>query len=246
MSTSVVRALVILELLADSEKALSLARISERLEIPKSTAHSILRSLIERRFIVSDTTGAYSIGLKAFEVGSAFVRHADMFNVVAPQLVQVTRTLEMTSHYAVLDGPDAVYLCKEDPPRFGVQLASSLGARLPARLTAVGKASLAWLSPQERAEHVHDSDGTELPETELAELLEELEEIRSSGYSTDDGATARGIRCVAAPVFDIDGSSGAIGVSYLRHDDLDSDAITAAVVDAAARTTDLLGGKAPR
>lgn len=246
MSNSVVRALSILELLADSEKPLALARISERLEIPKSTAHSILRSLLQRRFIVSDINGSYSVGIKAFEVGSAFVRHGDIVNLVAPQLVQVTRMLEMTSHYAVLDGPDALYLCKEDPPRVGVQLASSLGARLPARVTAVGKACLAWLPAHELGDHVIATDGTELTGSELAELQRELEAIRSSGYSTDEGATARGIRCVAAPVFDMDGSCGAIGVSYLRHDDLDSDAVITLVVEAAARTTDLLGGKAQR
>ena len=246
MSNSVIRALTILELLAASEKTLSLARISERLEIPKSTTHSILRSLTHQRFIVADATGGYSIGIKAFEVGSAFVRQGDLLTLVAPQLVRITRRLEMTSHYAVLDGPDAVYLCKEDPPQVGVQLASSLGARLPARLTAVGKACLAWLPAGKLTDHIRADDGSGLAAPSMDDLESELAQIRSAGFSTDDGATARGIRCVAAPVFDLDGPCGAIGVSYLRDDDLDGELVTAAVVDAAARVTDLLGGKAAR
>lgn len=172
------------------------------------------------------------------------MRHGNMTSVVAPQLVQVTRALEMTSHYAVLDGPDAVYLCKEDPPWVGVQLASALGARLPALITAVGKACLAWLSPGELAGHARAADGSKLNDKELAEIQRELEDIRTSGYSADNGATARGIQCIAAPVFDVDGIRGSIGVSYLRDDDLDGDTIIAAVVDAASRTTNLLGGKA--
>ncbi|MGN6781457.1 MAG: IclR family transcriptional regulator [Marmoricola sp.] len=244
MSTSVIRALVILELLAASEKPLTLARISDQLEIPKSTAHGILRSLAERRFISADASGAFSIGIKAFETGSAYVRHADLVNVVAPQLVGVTRELEMTSHYAVLDGLDAVYLCKEDPPQLGVQLASSLGARLPARQTAVGKACLAWVPAGRLAQHVAAADGGPVSEDDLAQLRAELAAVREVGFSTDDGETARGIRCVAAPVFDVNGGCGAIGVSYLRDDEVDGDAITATVVEAAARTTELLGGKA--
>lgn len=242
MSTSVDRALQILELLADTDKPLALTRIAERLSIPKSTAHKILGSLSERRYVVLDTAG-YTVGIKAFEVGSSYVRHAGVIGVVAPQLVQVTRTLDMTSHYAVLDGADAVYLCKEDPPKRGVQLASSLGARLPSHITAVGKACLAWLPAATLSSHVESPNRPPLSASDLEQLQTELDQVRRSGYSTDDGATAMGIRCVAAPVFDVDGACGAIGVSYLRHTETDNEFILANVLGAAARTSELLGGK---
>lgn len=241
MSNSVTRALEILELLAENEKPLALARISERLAIPKSTAHGIIKSLVERRFVVPEGDG-YRVGIRAFEVGSSFVRSSNIASFIAPQLVSVTRQLEVTSHYAVLDGCDAVYLCKEDPPRAGVQLASSLGARLPSHLTAVGKACLAWLPADEVAEHVTPRGGG-ASQAELVDLLSELEVVRDNGFSTDDGSTAAGIRCVAAPVFDTSGPCGAIGVSFLRGAGLDNDAVVGTVVAAAARTSELLGGK---
>ena len=64
---------------------------------------------------------------------------------MAPELARLTRALNITSHYAVLDGTEVLYLCKEDPPTLGIQLASAIGACLPSHLTAVGKACLAWL-----------------------------------------------------------------------------------------------------
>lgn len=244
-SSSVVRALRILNLLAHSEKPLVLTRIAESLDIPKSTAHSILRDLAGEGFVVVSEPTAYAIGLKAFEVGSAHLRLTGAVGVVASELVRLTRTLNVTSHYAILDGTDAVYLCKEDPPGLGVQLASSIGARLPAHITAVGKACLAWLGPEGVAEHVSTGApvrGQASPEA----LAAELAAARERGYATDDGAAAAGIQCVAAPVFDLSGPRGAVGVSYLRGTGESIDTIVSEVCSAAQRATSLLGGRPNR
>jgi DNA-binding IclR family transcriptional regulator len=136
----------------------------------------------------------------------------------------------------VIDKTDAVYLCKEDPPGLGVKLASSIGARLPSHLTAVGKVCLAWLGTDTLAEHVSLSH----PE-DLVLLNKDLVEIRERGYATDDGAAAAGIHCVAAPVFGPSGACGAIGVSYLAGA-ASTDSVADAVVAAAAKAGALLGG----
>src|SRR5260370_34726501 len=101
----------------------------------------------------------------------------------------------MTSHFAVLEGDEVVYLAKQDPPGTGVRLASSLGARLSAWTTAVGQAQLAF--------------GDERAGPEAARAAGGLEEVRRRGYAVDEGTTAAGIRCVAAPVFGAGGCRGA-------------------------------------
>jgi DNA-binding IclR family transcriptional regulator len=242
MSTSVVRAMQILGLLARSDKPLNLTPIAEALDIPKSTAHKILRDLVSERFVAVAEPSAYGIGLKAFEVGSAHLRATGAVGVVAPELVRLTRTLNITSHYAVLDAADAVYLCKEDPPGLGVQLASSIGARLPAHLTAVGKACLAWL-PDDVVDLHFDNAASKQPTARLlATLKTELAAVRQAGYATDDGVAAAGIQCVAAPVFDMSGPRGAIGTSFLMGLYEGVEQIAGEVTGAAARVTALLGG----
>jgi len=228
----------ILEWLSWAEKPMALTRIAEALEIPKSTAHSILRDLASEDFVEISEPPAYSIGLKAFEVGSAHLRVIGVAGVVATELVRLTNVLNVTSHYAVLDRGDVVYLCKQDPPGLGIHLASSIGARLPAHVTAVGKSSLAWLDPDQVTRCI------ELGSTARTELDADLELVRARGYSTDDGATLVGIQCVAAPIFDLSGPRGAVGVSYLRDNGSSFDAIVAEVRNAAARATSLLGGRA--
>jgi DNA-binding IclR family transcriptional regulator len=73
----------------------------------------------------------------------------------------------------------------------------------------------------------------------------ELEGVRRLGYAVDDGQTAVGIRCVAAPLFNECGCCGAIGVSYLLGGVPAVTAVAEAVVEAAARASARLGGRAP-
>jgi DNA-binding IclR family transcriptional regulator len=252
----------ILELLAASEKPLTLTRISDELGLPKSTAHGLLRSLTTTSFLEMPEPTTYAIGLRTFEVGAAYTRRAGAVGVVAPELVALTRLLGVTSHYAVLDGPDAVYLCKEDPPGLGVQLASSVGARLPADVTAVGKVCLAWLEDATVEQHVGRAAEADPDGAWLAGLRDQLAAIRKQGHAIDDGEAAAGIRCVAAPVFDMNGPRGAIGVSYLlgastvaststastasTAGSTASDGIAAEVMAAAARVTAQLGATVRR
>ena len=246
MSTSVVRAARILDRLAHSQTPMTLAEIAGQLDIPKSTAYTILRDLASESFVTVSSPPAYSIGLKAFEVGSAHLRAFGIAGAVAPELARLTRALNITSHYAVLDGAEVLYLCKEDPPTLGIQLASAIGARLPSHLTAVGKACLAWLEADCLPGHVElATRGADGQTISLPDLTAELAQIRVQGFATDDGAAAAGIQCVAAPVFGLTGLKGAIGVSLLRGSAPFLDAVADDVKTAAARATIALGGTTP-
>ena len=227
---SVHRALQILDLLADSAEPVGLARIAAELSIPKSTAHGILAALVETQY-VEVAAGGHRLGLHAFETGSSYARHLDVAAAAEPELKQLTDRLGVTAHFAVLDQGDVVYIAKHDPPRAGVQLASSVGARLPAEETAVGKAQLA-----NRGDTLDDSI------TDRALLLE-LEEIRGRGFAVDEGQTAPGVRCVAAPVFSARGCVGAVGVSAWLDPAVDVDAIGQAVIEAAAAASGRLGAR---
>ncbi|GAA4360244.1 IclR family transcriptional regulator [Paeniglutamicibacter cryotolerans] len=240
MSTSVVRAMRILESLSGASRPMTLTAIADELEIPKSTAHSILKALASRGFLDVDEYQGYTVGLKAFEVGASHLRSTNAVEVVVPQLVELTRALGITSHYAILDGADAVYLCKEDPPGLGLKLASSVGARLPAHTTAVGKAALAWLPEANQEGYLAALGGRRAGKLAVDRLRGELTAVRERGYSSDDGDTALGVRCVAAPVRYRSGPPGSIGVSYLVGSKVEDQKVVDGVVQAARRASELL------
>lgn len=246
MPSSVIRATRILDLLSTVDKPLTLKQISEELSLPKSTAHGILRDLVRESFVELHEPVSYAIGLKAFEVGSAYLRRVDAVGVAQGELVHLTRTLNVTAHYAVLDASDAVYLCKQDPPGLGIQLASSVGARLPACRTAVGKACLAWFDAASVTKHLGDAGGADALGGSPGSLGSELAAIRAAGFAIDEGEAALGIQCVAAPVFDVSGPCGAIGVSYLIGAQMPLETVTAEVVSAATRVSSMLGGRVQR
>jgi DNA-binding IclR family transcriptional regulator len=225
-SRSVLRALEILDLLAAAEQPLGLAQIAKEFGIPKSSCLALLRALCARKFVRQEPGGSYLLGLRAFEVGAAYLRAVTPVGAATAQLRVVTERLGMTSHFAVLEGDEVVYLAKQDPPGTGVRLASSLGARLPAWTTAVGRAQLAFLDSPARRD-------------------DDLDEVRHRGYAVDNGTTAAGIRCVAAPVFAATGCCGAVGVSYLMQGGTDVPAIGALLVSAARRVSSELGGAWP-
>lgn len=235
---SVTRALAILDLFSRSDGAMTLGEIASLLKLPKSSALTLLRALVAVEYCSVDDQGRYALGVHAFEVGAAYLRSMTPVRSVTPELQWLTETLGVTSHFAVLDHDEVVYLAKHDPPVVGLKLASSLGARLPAAVTAVGKAQLAY-----RAVRRPGAPAGRAAPAVPAGLAAELETVRELGYAVDDGETAAGIRCVAAPLFNSQGCCGAIGVSYLLGGDAGSTAVVDTLLQAASRASDRLGGR---
>ncbi|MCU1495113.1 MAG: IclR family transcriptional regulator [Acidimicrobiaceae bacterium] len=255
-SRSVERALAMLELIGRTGRPLGLSEIATSLSVPKSSALRLLRGLVKREFARLQADGRYALGVRSFEIGAAYLRAMTPVSAVVEELEALTADLGMTAHFAVLDGSEVLYLAKHDPPDDGLRLATSLGARLPACSTAVGKAVLAYRS---QATHGTGADRPAPPtgpptssETslDLADaLFVELAKVRAHGYAIDEGSTAAGIRCVASPVFDSSGCCGALGVSSLQHGGQHSgpthDEVVATVLAAARRSTARLGGAFP-
>jgi DNA-binding IclR family transcriptional regulator len=236
-SRSVLRALEILDLLAVTQRPLGLAQIAKEFGIPKSSCLALMRALCARNFARQEPGGAYLLGLRTFEVGAAYLRTVTPVSAATPELRALTERLGMTSHFAVLEGDEVVYLAKQDPPGMGVRLASSLGARLSAWTTAVGKAQLAF-----SGERPAGAAGAARAAAPTAGQAAALEDVRRRGYAVDDGTTAAGIRCVAAPVFGVAGCCGAVGVSYLMHGEPGVPEIGDLLVSAARRVSAELGG----
>jgi DNA-binding IclR family transcriptional regulator len=243
VSNSVTRALRLLELIADNDGTpMRLSALATAIGAPKSSVHSILRSLVAQRFLEPTDEGCYRLGIRAFEVGAAYSRHMSPTRAVHAELVELSHELKVTAHFAVLDGPEVLYIEKEDPPGPGIRVASAVGARLPAHLTAVGKAALAYAGASAISLADLSVRGTTGRALTRAGLDDELHQVRRDGYAVDDEETAAGIRCVASPVFDAgQRCCGAVGVSYLSSAELPTPAVAQRVRAAASRTSQRLG-----
>ena len=212
-SAAVERALAMLEAVAQESDGLSNAEISRKLNIPKSSASYILRTLETQGYLTRDTeSGRYRVGLKILSLSRGALGGRDVRGIALPIMRHLTQQTGLTCHLAVLDGPDAVYIEKVEPEGF-IRMDTWVGRRMRVHATSVGKAIVAHIA-QEQLERILRKSGMEkrTPKTivTLPRLLKELEKVRTQGYAVDDEENNLGARCVAAPVF---GDHGAIEAS---------------------------------
>ncbi|BAS26885.1 IclR family transcriptional regulator [Limnochorda pilosa] len=201
------RGLSILEALTD-QPGLTLSEIAERVRLPVSTAYRLLETLRSRRFVQpSDETGRYHVGVRAFEVGSAFLPRLRLNELALPVMKDLARDLGETVNLAVRDGSDAVYVAQAEGQQL-LRMFTQIGARTPLHCTGVGKILLAWLSPEEVDGVMGPGPWTHYTPNTLTrrtELHRELDAIRDQGYAVDNEERELGVRCIAAPIRDRQG-----------------------------------------
>lgn len=250
-SPSVDRALAVLECLADHRDGLGLGDLGRRLGVAKSTLHAILATMLRRGFVDRHPeTKRYTLGPRSLVIGSAYAGHDDLlpaFQAIARDLA--ARTGE-TVQLATLRGRQACYVGKHDGTH-QVRLASSIGSRLPAHATSLGKALLSGL-PDGALDRLYAGvvlePVTAHTITTLGALKRELERVRSNGYAVDRGEMLPEVHCVAAPVRGVDGGVVAaisLSVPVFRIDDR-REAELAREIRSCAAELSLRVGHAPR
>ena len=134
-----------LKLLAGATAPLSAGVIARDLDLPRSTTYRLLGVLADGGFVTHfPEDRAYGLGVATFEVGTAFLRQDRLERLGRPVLARLAASTRSTAHLGILLGREVLYLLKEQPPR-PVALVTEVGVRLPAHLTASGRALLAAL-----------------------------------------------------------------------------------------------------
>lgn len=214
---SAVRTLAILDLLTVHPEGLMQVDIHRLLEIPKSSAHSLLTTMVSSGFLEQDSVSRrFRVGIRLWQAGQSYVAAIDLEKAALPYMEALRDELNETVQLATLDGTDNVYIGKVDPDQQLV-LASRAGIRLPSYATGIGKALLTQLTDEEIERRFADFDFVRFTPTtigSLTALLEAVDDFRRRGYATDRCEYTPGVCCVAAPIFGSrSGGTAAISVS---------------------------------
>lgn len=198
LAPAVTRAGAILDVLAEYPgDAPGPSELARRLGLPKSSIANICNALADIGLVRRIGTG-FALGRKLAELGGAYLASVDQVQ----EFYEACRTLENgseeTVQLAVLDGLEMTYLARHDG-RQPVRLTSQIGRRLPATVTATGKAALASLPVAEldrRLEGVGDLPTfTANSIRNVAGLRADLHVVRGRGYAMDDEETVEGVVC---------------------------------------------------
>lgn len=245
------RLLDVLDLLARHVRPVPTMVIARECAIPKSSAHHLLNVMRARNFVTyHEAERAWGLGVAAFEIGSAYLRSGPLQRIGRHLLVELATRTGETAHLAMLHGTEVLYIDKEQPIGNAAKLVTEVGVRLPAHLTAVGRAMLAHLpEPQVRALYadqplvVRTGGGP----ASVDRLLCDLQEVRSSGIAVDDEMVTPGISCLACPVFSHEGlPAAAVGVTFVtaqRKSDVES--VAPLVRDISTRLSASIGWAGP-
>jgi DNA-binding IclR family transcriptional regulator len=200
---SAFRALEVLELLTREGRALSFAECRTALAYPKASLHGLLHTMAGARWLELDPASKkYGLGVRVWEAG---VAHNKMFRLEAlarPIMERVRDATTETVQLAVLDGGEALYIGKVDGEHI-LKLDSSVGQRLTAHATGVGKVLLASLPEEELEAWLRTSAlqrFTPNTITERRKLREELELVRRRGFAIDREERTLGATCVAVAI----------------------------------------------
>jgi DNA-binding IclR family transcriptional regulator len=243
--------LTILGYLASRPGPAGAATIARELGLPRSTTYHLLAELQVADFVVHlPEERAYGLGVAAFEVGSAYLRHDPLERLARPLLARLVEQARETVQLGILQGNETVYLLKEQP-RSPLTLVTDVGVRLPAHLTASGRAMLAHLpAAQVRALYPGAASFTTRTgrgPTSLRELRELVRVERRQGYAEEDGLVTPGYASVAACVFDHGARpTAAVAVTFAADvDERRRARLGAAAIAAADAITARISGRRP-
>lgn len=149
-SRTLLRGLAVLEAVATAEGGAQVSAIAAQLKLDKGTVSRLLATLRSLGYVYQRADRRFELGSKsALLAGRYHDRTKAIWVTAAPYLTVLCEQARETVHLAVREGPHMVYIAQEQPDR-AIRVHSAVGTRLPLHGTAMGRALLAALGPEER------------------------------------------------------------------------------------------------
>jgi DNA-binding IclR family transcriptional regulator len=214
------RGLKILQILGRSSEPLSLSEIADHFEIDRSSVFRLISTLMHNNFVKQDpATKKYRVGYRVMELAGSYGEQSHIDDIIRPVMKRISLETKQNTHLAVLDQDSVVFIAVEQP-REMITMNLQVGTREPVIPTALGKALISRLPPDEIRTHIESSslNGKSAGnEAHTRAYLEEMEEVRQRRVARDNEEFKDGVICFAAPILNNRGEVPfSIGISGPR------------------------------
>lgn len=212
------KALDIMEYIAETRRPVLLKEISVELGIPPATVYRTVNYLCHRHYLRKDSQidGAYLLGPQLLSLSRAITEQTDLLIEAGPVLNELAANSEQTAQIGILQDFGVMYIDQRLPAK-PVNIIAALRVVIPVNLSASGKILVAYLPPREQEYFLERAQLVRQTENSIvnkAEFQQELLKVKETGYALDHEEYARGIGCVAAPIWDHTGRAiAAIGLT---------------------------------
>lgn len=204
MIQSLDRGIRILSILADKE-SMSIKEIAEYLQVDKSTASRLVDTLKLNDMVQKNQlTGKYKLGLRVLYLSESLKNSLNILLIAKPILQEVSEELKESIHLCTYNNGTA-YIIDQVRSSKEYKLFANVGMIEPLHSSSVGKCILAFKTKDRIDEILKDYDFVKYTDntiTNKEDLLKELDIIRRQGFAEDNEEVAKGVSCIAAPVFD--------------------------------------------
>ncbi len=202
--TSLARGLAVIHAFQERKRHLTIAQISHRTEIPRAAVRRCLLTLMKLGYVATDGR-TWSLLPKVLTLGHAYLSSTPLAVTAQPILDRLSDQLHEACSMATLEGDEVLYLARSATPQRLISVDLSVGSRLPAYCTSMGRVLLAGLSDAALEDYLARADlqiktsrTLHTPEA----LRENIAEIRRQGWVIVDQELETGLRSLAVPLHD--------------------------------------------
>lgn len=211
---SVDKAFDIVDLLR-REGSCTLSEVSRQFDIPTSTAHLHLTTLVENGYVLREDN-EYRCSLQFLQTAGEIRDRLPLFQAARSEADALQEEFGEISNIATMENGYMVKIYKSVNPE-SIDDRSPIGTHLYMHRTAMGKAILSSLD-ESTVDRIIETRGmpaqTENTISTREELDAELAQIRDQEYAVNRGEHYGGVCAVGVPItVDFDGVVGAISVS---------------------------------
>lgn len=210
---SVGKAFAVLQSFSSDAFELTLSEIAARAALDRGTAFRLVQTLIDLGYLQSiPQSRRFRLGLACLDLGYTVLSAGTLRALAEPLLRELVPLVSDAASLGALDGGDVIYLARVGTGLDRHKMDRRPGTRIPAYSAALGHILLAHLPRDEQIRRLELRPRIKLSErtlTDLDALLDRLELVRQQGYAVSDGENAYGLRTLAAPIFDQQGSVAA-------------------------------------
>jgi IclR family pca regulon transcriptional regulator len=193
--TTLAKGLAVLGAFGRQRQSMTLSEAAQVADLSRATARRVLRTLVQLGYVEQDGR-AFSLAPQILDLGFAYLSTQSWIDRATPLMRELSERLGESCSAAILQGNDIVYVARM-PARRIMSAALSVGSRLPALHTALGRILFGYLD-----------------EADLQALFDRIRTDRAQRFSIVDEELERGLRALAVPVLDRSGQAvGAINLS---------------------------------
>ena len=200
------RGLAVIRCFSSEHPSLTLSEVAERTGLTRAAARRFLLTLQELGYVGSSGR-QFSLRPRVLALGYAYLSSFSVAQIAQPHLEDLAEELHESCSVSVLDGDDLVYVARASANRI-MTIALTVGTRLPAYPTSMGRVLLAHLPADELEAYLSRTELRKLTERTVvdpAELRTILATVRSQGWAAVDKELEAGVRSIAVPIQDSSG-----------------------------------------